>query len=158
MNASFGYDVSKLKETKNVLVLSSETGQLGKDTLLTNAEKSSLTRLKQKTTLLLSRSGNFLDVVAQQIADKDQLTIGPRLKIFFNKYVRDGKRLPLPEKFVKEFKNYFQEEVHKAADKVKTPKAKASKLSKLYDGLDLIDSNEDGLKRTVELYLSLIHI
>ena len=108
LNASFGYDVSKLKETKNVLVLSSETGQLGKDTLLTNAEKSSLTRLKQKTSLLLSRSGNFLDVVSQQIADKDQLTIGPRLKIFFNKYVRDGKRLPLPEKFVKEFKNYFQ--------------------------------------------------
>ena len=101
LNASFGYDVSKLKETKNVLVLSSETGQLGKDTLLTNAEKSSLIRLKQKTNLLLSRSGNFLDVVSQQIADKDQLTIGPRLKIFFNKYVRDGKRLPLPEKFVK---------------------------------------------------------
>ena len=53
------------------------------------------------------------------------------------------------------FKNYFQEEVHKAADKVKTPKAKASKLSKLYDGLDLIDSNEDGLKRAVELYTVL---
>ena len=70
----------------------------------------------------MSRSGNFLDVVSQQIADKDQLTIGPRLKIFFNKYVRDGKRLPLPEKFVKEFKNYFQEEVHKAADKVKHQK------------------------------------
>ena len=44
---------------------------------------------------------------------------------------------------------------HKAADKVKTPKAKATKLSKLYNGLDLIDSNEDGLKRTVELYTVL---
>ena len=155
LNASFGYDVSKLKESKNVLVLSSETGQLGKDTLLTSAEKSSIVRLKQKTTLLLSRSGNFLDIVAQQIADKDQLTIGPRLKIFFNKYVRDGKRLPLPEKFVKEFQQYFEAEVKKAADKVKTPKAKASKLAKLYDGLDMIKDQEKALKSTVNLYSAL---
>ena len=42
MNAKFGYDVSKLNDSSNVLVLSAETGQLGKDVLLTEKEKGSL--------------------------------------------------------------------------------------------------------------------
>ena len=47
MNASFGYDVSKLNDSKNVLVLSAETGQLGKDVLLTPVEKNNLNKLNQ---------------------------------------------------------------------------------------------------------------
>ena len=39
--------------------------------------------------------------------------------------------------------------------KITQTNEKWSKLSKLYDGLDLIDSNEDGLKRAVELYTVL---
>ena len=46
MNATFGYDVSKLNDSKNVLVLSAETGQLGSDVLLTKNEKTNLAQLK----------------------------------------------------------------------------------------------------------------
>ena len=155
MNAKFGYDVSQLNDSKNVLVLSAETGQLGSDVLLTKSEKQTMQKLKTSSASYLKKASSFLDEVAEQIKTKDQLVIGTRLKIFFNKYVREGKKLPSDTIFVKEFQQYFEAEVKKAADKVKTPKAKASKLAKLYDGLDLIDSNEDGLKRTVELYTVL---
>jgi uncharacterized protein YegP (UPF0339 family) len=69
--------------------------------------------------------------------------------------VREGKKLPSDKVFVKEFQEYFQTEVQKAADKLKTPKGKAQKLNKLYDGLDLIKEQEKALKSTVTLYSAL---
>ena len=155
VQASFGYDVSQLSNSKNVLVLSAETGQLGSDILLTQSEKSSLDKLKTESVKSLSTASSFLNTVAEQIKTKDQLVIGTRLKIFFNKYVREGKKLPSDKVFVKEFQEYFETEVKKAADKVKTPKAKASKLAKLYDGLDMIKDQEKELKSTVNLYSAL---
>tara|TARA_A100000164_G_scaffold36786_1_gene28172 strand:- start:581 stop:1801 length:1221 start_codon:yes stop_codon:yes gene_type:complete len=155
MNASFGYDVSKLKDSGNVLVLSAETGQLGKDVLLTEKEKGSLQKLKSISTTSLKSASSFLDEVADQIKSKDQLVIGTRLKIFFNKYVREGKKLPSDKVFVKEFQEYFETEVRKAADKLKTPKGKAQKLNKLYAGLDAIKDKEKALKSTVNLYSAL---
>ena len=155
VQASFGYDVSKLNDSRNVLVLSAETGQLGSDILLTQSEKSSLVKLKTSSVKSLSNASSFLDEVAEQIKTKDQLVIGTRLKIFFNKYVREGKKLPSDKVFVKEFQEYFETEVKKAADKVKTPKAKASKLAKLYDGLGMIKDQEKALKSTVNLYSAL---
>ncbi len=155
MNASFGYDVSKLKDSRNVLVLSAETGQLGKDVLLTEKEKGSLQKLKSISTTSLKGASSFLDEVADQIKSKDQLVIGTRLKIFFNKYVREGRKLPTDKVFVKEFQEYFETEVRKAADKLKTPKGKAQKLNKLYAGLDTIKDKEKALKSTVNLYSAL---
>ena len=155
VQASFGYDVSQLNDSKNVLVLSAETGQLGSDILLTQSEKSSLDKLKTSSVKSLSNASSFLNTVAEQIKTKDQLVIGTRLKIFFNKYVREGKKLPSDKVFVKEFQEYFETEVKKAADKVKTPKAKASKLAKLYDGLGMIKDQEKALKSTVNLYSAL---
>ena len=155
VQASFGYDVSQLNDSKNVLVLSAETGQLGSDILLTKNEKSSLDKLKLSSVKSLSNASSFLNEVAEQIKSKDQLVIGTRLKIFFNKYVREGRRLPTDTVFVKEFQQYFETEVKKAADKVKTPKAKAAKLAKLYDGLGMIKDQEKALKSTVNLYSAL---
>tara|TARA_B100001996_G_scaffold59766_1_gene42591 strand:+ start:1693 stop:2922 length:1230 start_codon:yes stop_codon:yes gene_type:complete len=152
MNASFGYDVSKLNESSDVLVLSAEIGSLGKNVLLTEVEKNKLIRLKQNSNRLLSGAGSFLDLLASQIEANDQLTVGPRLKIFFNKYVREGRSVPSANIFVKEFTSYFETELKKAADKVKTPKAKATKLAKLYAGVQIIEDNISALKNTAELY------
>ena len=155
MQATFGYDVSKLSGSNNVLVLSAETEQLGQDTLITDQEKGSLQQLKTESVKSLSNASSFLDTVAEQIKTKDQLVLGTRLKIFFNKYVREGKKLPKDTVFVKEFQKYFEGEVQKAADKVKTPKAKTAKLNKLYEGLDVMKKQEKALMSTVNLYSSI---
>ena len=152
MNASFGFDVSKLKSSEDVLVLSAETGELGRDTLLTTQERDKLMRLRTQAPPHLRAAGSFLDTVAEQIVAKDQLTVGPRLKIFFNAYVRQGRSVPTPDVFYKEFTKYFEAECQKAVDKVKTPKAKAGKLKKMFDGLELIENNKSALNSTVELY------
>ncbi len=155
VQATFGYDVSKLSDSNNVLVLSAETEQLGQDILITDQEKKSLQQLKTESVKSLSNASSFLDTVAEQIKTKDQLVLGTRLKIFFNKYVREGKKLPKDTVFVKEFQKYFEGEVQKAADKVKTPKAKTAKLNKLYEGLDVMKKQEKALMSTVNLYSSI---
>jgi hypothetical protein len=138
-----------------VLVLSAETDQLGKDVLLTQQEVNKLKSMKRASTTLVNQSASFLDSVAEQIEANDQLTVGPRLKIYFNTYVRQGRRVSSASNFVRDFKQYFEGEVKKAVDKVKTPKAKAGKLKKLYDGLDFIEANETALLKTVGLYTTL---
>lgn len=155
LSATFGYDVSKLNKSDDVLVLSAETDQLGKDLLITTQEETKLKNMKRASASLVRDASNFLDTIAEQIEQNDQLTVGPRLKIYFNTYVRQGRRVSSASKFVRDFKNYFEEEVKKAADKVKTPKAKATKLAKLYAGLDFIEENEKELIKTVGLYTTL---
>ena len=155
MNAKFGYDVSNLSDSKDVLVLSAETGQLGSDILLTKDEVSTLTKIKNASSRHLKNAGGFLDSVAKDIESKDQLVIGTRLKIFFNKYVREGKKLPAAKIVIKQFEQYFDAECKKAEDKVKTPKAKAAKRVKRFDGLKNIRNNHSSLTSTVELYNSL---
>ena len=155
LSATFGYDIKKLKQSDDVLVLSAETDQLGKDVLLTQQEVNKLKSMKRASVTLVRQSASFLDSVAEQIEANDQLTVGPRLKIYFNTYVRQGRRVSSASNFVRDFKQYFEGEVKKAVDKVKTPKAKAGKLKKLYDGLDFIEANETALLKTVGLYTTL---
>jgi hypothetical protein len=155
LSASFGYDISKLKSSRNVLVLSAETDTLGKDTLLTPQEVAKLKRMRTASASLIRIAGGFLDKVAEQIEANDQLTVGPRLKIFFNTYVRQGRRINSAANFVRDFERYFEEEGMKAAAKVKTPKAKATKHMKTYAGLDFIQENKAALLKTVALYTTL---
>ena len=43
----------------------------------------------------------------------------------------------------------------KEADKLKTAKGKAGKLSKVYNGLDIIKDNEKDMAKTIDLYKNL---
>ena len=153
LSAKFGYDIKQLNSNKDVLVLSAETEQLGNDILLNKSEVTNIQSLRQKSTSLVA--GNFLDIMAEHNAGKDQLAVGTRLKIFFNKYVREGKKLPGSTAVLKEFKQYFEAEGQKAVDKLKTPKGKASKMCIVCDGLDLIKNHEKDLVNTIDLYKNL---
>ena len=153
MRAKFGYDVSQLTTSHDVLVLSAETGELGKDFLLDKNEKRELITIRNSSSKLVANK--FLDLMAEHNAGKDQLVVGTRLKIFFNKYIREGTRMGTSKQVLSQFKEYFRSEVQKAADKLKTPKGKAAKLTKLYDGLDLIDKHQKELINTIDLYKNL---
>ena len=149
LQASFGYNVKKLNSSNDVLVLSAETEQLGNDILLNSAERNELVKIKSSSGTLVA--GSFLDTMAEHNAGKDQLAVGTRLKIFFNQYVRKGQKMGTSSTVIKEFKTYFEAECKKAADKLKTPKGKAGKLAKLYEGQDLIEKHEKDLINTIDL-------
>ena len=60
LQASFGYDVNKLSKSKDVLVLSAETEQLGNDILLNSIEKTELIKLKSSSGTLVAVSYTHL--------------------------------------------------------------------------------------------------
>ena len=127
LRASFGYDVSKLNTHKDVFVISAELNTLGKDTVLSENEKQKLNRLKGSVGLD-TKAFDFLNTIRDQITEKDALTVGPKLKQYFNKYVRVGKKVD--PAFTSNFRKYFSQECKKAADAVKQAKTKAAKLKK----------------------------
>ena len=153
LSAKFGYDVSKLNDSKNVLVLSAETEQLGNDILLNKSEMETMTSVRTKSSKLVA--GTFLDTMAEHNAGKDQLALGTRLKIFFNQYVRQGKKMGNPSNVIKEFKDYYMGVGQKEADKLKTAKGKTGKLAKVYSGLRQVDSHQKDLEKTINLYKNL---
>ena len=53
LSATFGYDVKKLRSSRDILVLSAEIDELGKDVLLTDAEKVKLMRMKTASAALV---------------------------------------------------------------------------------------------------------
>ena len=151
-HASFGVDISKLSKTKDVFVISAEVDTLGSNLLLNKKEKQTLDGMKRTATRLLPECKNLLNKISVLIEENDQLTIGPRLKTYFNSYVREGKKVNNVPQFIENFKKYFEGVVKKEVDKAKMPKTKAAKLKKLYDGLELIDKHEDQFKKLVTLY------
>lgn len=150
--ATFGVDVSEFKQDKDVFVISAEVGTLGSNVLLNAAEKRSLKSMKEVAKRTLPRCKDLLNQIAELIESKDNLSVGPRLKTYFNTYVREGKKINNIPTFIDTFKKYFEGVVMKEVDKAKMAKTKAAKLKKLYDGIELIDSNMEAFKNLVILY------
>lgn len=154
-HATFGVDVNKLSSSNNVFVISAEVDTLGSNMILTATERRNLQNMKRSSTPALTRSSSFLDEVSEQINSKDNFSVGTRLKTYFNTYVREGKRINNVNRFIDDFKKSYHETMMKEVNKVKQEKTKAAKLKKLYDGIEFIETNIDGLKATITLYVIL---
>jgi hypothetical protein len=154
-HATFGVDISKFNKTNDVFVISAEVDTLGTNLILNQREKQSLNRMKTTASRLIPGCKKFLNEIAVLIEGNDQLTVGPRLKTYFNSYVREGKKINNVPQFIQNFKKYFEGVVTKEVDKAKMPKTKAAKLKKLYDGIEIIDNNIDAFKKLVTLYTTI---
>lgn len=154
-HATFGVDISKFIKSSDIFVISAEVDTLGSNLILSAREKQLLNRMKSVATRLLPGCKVFLNQIAALIEENDQLTMGPRLKTYFNTYVREGRKVNNVPKFIQNFEKYFEGVVMKEVDKAKMPKTKAAKLKKLYDGMDLITANREQFKKLVTLYTTI---
>jgi hypothetical protein len=151
-SATFGVDVSEFKENKDIFVISAEVGTLGSNVLLNASEERTLKSMKTTAMRTLPGCKDFLNDIATLITANDTLTVGPRLKTYFNTYVREGRKVSNVPAFINNFKKYFEGVVMKEVDKAKMAKTKAAKLKKLYDGMELVDNNIAAFKKLVVLY------
>lgn len=151
-HATFGVDVSKFNKTDDVFVISAEVGTLGSNVLLNPSETRTLNNMKKTAKQMLPGCKDLLNQIAALIESKDNLSVGPRLKTYFNTYVREGRKVNNVPGFINNFKKYFEGVVMKEVDKAKMAKTKAAKLKKLYDGMELIDDNMEAFKKLVVLY------
>lgn len=154
-NATFGVDVNQFTQTKDVFVISAEVDTLGSNMILNSTERRNLQNMKKSAPALLRNSASFINEVSNQINSKDNLSVGTRLKTYFNTYVREGKKINNVNKFIDDFKKNYHETMMKEVNKVKQEKTKAAKLKKLYDGIEFVDKNIEAFKSTIALYVVL---
>jgi len=151
-SATFGVDVSEFKNNEDIFVISAEVDTLGSNVLLNAAEERTLKNMNNVAQRTLPGCKNFLNDISVLIEANDLLTVGPRLKTYFNTYVREGRKVSNVPAFINNFKKYFEGVVMKEVDKAKMAKTKAAKLKKLYDGMELVDNNIAAFKKLVVLY------
>jgi len=151
-HATFGVDISKFVETDDIFVISAEVDTMGSNFLLNAREKRTLDTMTRVGMAQVRGCKTLLNDISVLIEANDLLTVGPRLKTYFNTYVREGRKVSNVPGFINNFKKYFEGVVMKEVDKAKMAKTKAAKLKKLYDGLELIDNNLEAFKKLVVLY------
>ena len=151
-HATFGVDISKFTTDDDIFVISAEVDTLGSNFLLNAREKRTLDTMTRVGMAQVKGCKTLLNDISVLIGANDLLTVGPRLKTYFNTYVREGRKVSNVPKFITNFKKYFEGVVMKEVDKAKMAKTKAAKLKKLYDGMELIENNLDAFKKLVVLY------
>ena len=151
-HATFGVDISKFTTDDDIFVISAEVDTMGSNFLLNAREKRTLDTITRVGLAQVRGCKTLLNDISVLIEANDLLTVGPRLKTYFNTYVREGRKVSNVPKFITNFKKYFEGVVMKEVDKAKMAKTKAAKLKKLYDGMELIENNLDAFKKLVILY------
>jgi hypothetical protein len=151
-HATFGVDISEFTTNDDIFVISAEVDTMGSNFLLNTREKKILNTMTRVGLSQVMGCKTLLNDISVLIEANDLLTVGPRLKTYFNTYVREGRKVNNVPAFINNFKKYFEGVVMKEVDKAKMAKTKAAKLKKLYDGMELIENNLDAFKKLVILY------
>ena len=146
MKASYGVDVSKLKNSKNVW---SQDAMLRDHTKLTMSAKDT-----EEVNAYLSEAGRIFNQISsttlKQLENNSTLTA--TIETFNNTYVRRGEVVMDTASHVEKLIRYIREKYQKEIDKRTTEKGKNAQVAKLNEILSFFStSNKNSLKKMFEL-------
>ena len=102
----------------------------------------------------LSRAKPILDLMSK--SSSDQLSVGFRLKTFFNYYIKNSNTSFDKVKVMqKQFRDYFQSVLQAEIDAKKTPRGKERFIRAQKDGLRFIDRNQSALYMAIASHITL---
>jgi len=103
----------------------------------------------------LSKAKPMLDEMSKS-SMSDQLSVGYRLKTFFNSYIRNSKQgMDKVAVMQKSFRDYYESFIQAEIDSKKTPKGKEKYIKAKEDGLRFIDRNKTALYFAIASHISL---
>ena len=151
MKASFNFDASKLKKTKNVF---SQDANLRDLTKMTMTKKET-----DEVNKLLSNAGRTFNKIAggalRQLEKNTELT--KLIETHANSFVRAGQLPPDPRKRVADLIKWTKKRFQKEIDKRGTPQGKATQQKKLDDILSFFsDENKTNLEMIFELQKNIV--
>ena len=152
LSVNFGFDASKFS-TKDCLIISPFTSQLGSDMMLTNSERLKLQRARSASTNLLRKCSKFLDEIASDYDDKWGHSYF--IKQYFNARVREGQVVNSASKFFVDYCNYFEEKYRVKIGELTQDKAIAKWKMKFYEGYEYIHDHKDEFIAMVGIYNSI---
>ena len=103
----------------------------------------------------LAKAKPMLDEMSKSSMN-DQLSVGYRLKTFFNSYIRNSKQgMDKVATMQKMFRDYYESYIQSEIDSKKTPKGKEKYIKAKEDGLRFIDRNRTSLYFAIASHISL---
>lgn len=148
MTASFG---ARVQGNNDVFVASAEFSNASGEATMTASEKGSFTSLVNRAEGSLKQASKFLDMMK----GNDKFSLNYMFKIFFNRYVREGRSGMSVRDTAADFSTYFSAALDKEIASKKTKATQDKYLQIKTNGLKFIASNSNSLYMTVASYYNL---
>ena len=152
LKANFGVNVNRFSKTPAVFFDDAgykDTSGVATFTELESDQYDSLLRMAAGS---ISKSKGVLDLMKRQT---NLLSVGARLKIFFNDYIRRGQTIANVKKLQADFRKYYIKVLDDEIDKRKTKSAKDRFNAQKNEGLKFIDRYENQIYFAIASYVTL---
>jgi hypothetical protein len=152
LKANFGVNVNRFTKTSAVFFDDAgykDTSGVATFTELESDQYDSLLRMASGS---ISKSKGVLDIMKRQT---NLLSVGARLKIFFNDFIRRGQTIANVKKLQSDFRKYYAKVLDDEISKRKTKSAKDRFNLIRNDGLKFIDRYENQIYFAIASYVTL---
>ncbi len=153
MSASFGANTSNLTKTSDVYVASASFTDATGIANFTEPEYRKYISAVNRAEGSLKQASKFLDVLTS--TGESKFIMSKLFKMYFNTYVKNGKRLPNVREVTSQFSNYYSDVLDKEIMSKKTKTTKNKYLKMKMDGLNFIQKNKQSVYMTVASYMNL---
>jgi len=155
LSVNFGFDASQYS-TKDCLILSPFTSELGSSMMITISERNKLKTWRAVAKTHLPKCSSFLDEIAS--SHDDTFGVAYFIKQYFNAKVREGQKVNNAAKFYTDFCNYYQKKFIDKWSALSDPKAISRWKKKYKEGYVLLRSNKKQFISMVVLYNTIQNI
>lgn len=153
MTASFGVNISNLSKNPDVYVASASFSDATGIANFTEPEYRKYISAVNQAEGSLKQASKFLDVLTS--TGESKFVMAKIFKMYFNTYIKNGKRLPNVKEVTTQFSNYYSDILDKEMMSKKTKPTRDKYLKMKNDGLNFIQKNRQSVYMTVSSYMNL---
>ena len=152
LKANFGVNVSRFSKTPAVFYDDAGYKDTSGVATFTELESDQYDALLRMAAGSISKSKGVLDLMKRQT---NLLSVGARLKIFFNDFIRRGQTIANVKKLQSNFRKYYAKVLDDEIEKRKTKSAKDRFNAQRDEGLKFIDRYENQIYFAIASYVTL---
>ena len=152
LKAKFGVNVRSFSKTNSVFFDDAGYKDTSGVATFTELESDQYDALLRMAAGSISKGKGVLDLMKRQT---NLLSVGARLKIFFNDFIRRGQTIANVKKLQTQFKTYYTKVLDDEINKRKTKSAKDRFTAQKKEGLKFIDRYEDQIYFAIASYVTL---
>ena len=152
LKASFGVNVNRFTKTPSVFYDDASYKDASGVATFTTTESDQYDSMLRMAMGSLGKGKRILELLRRQT---NLLSVGARLKIFFNTKIRDGQTIANIKNLQSDFRKYYASVLDDEMSRKKTANAKKKYEMIRNDGLRFIDSNENDIYFAIASYVTL---
>ena len=152
LKAGCGVSVNSYAKTSDVFFDNASYRDTSGVATFTQGENNTFTGILRMAIGSIKKGKRILNLLRRQT---NLLSVGARLKIFFNDYIKKGQSYPSTKQINNAFRKYYASVLDDEVSKRKTPAAKKRYETIRDEGLKFIDKYDDEIYFAIASYLSL---